>query len=462
MKAREEASFKEILSKSSGCESAYIDILDRLVRHPSVAIREPAGTVECARELEDILGEHGYKVMEYPIKGAPVVYAERQVGAKRTLLFYHHYDVQPEGDLALWESSPWKLTVRGDRAYGRGTADDKAPIATSILAMDLIEKTLGELPVNLRFVVEGEEEAGSMGLPGFAKEHADFLKADGLIWEGASGVPGSPAEVICGMKGDVYFELTTAGPPKFPRTDVHSGEAGAVPNAAWRLVWALSTLKDEQDNIKIDGFDELVRPPAEEDLNALRAYSGDIEKRFKSDYSIDRLILDRSGLDLLSALYLKPALSITGLTSGDQGSSDMTIIPSKARAKLDFRLVPDLTIDSVDKLLKAHLEKRGFTDIDVRMTNGYNAAKTSVNHPFVSIVHKLAKEVSSPAPASIVPMSGGSGPAYLFTEHAPMCMAYSYADLEGTNAHAPNENITIESIACSIAYNATLAQYVRE
>jgi len=458
MKDRSDSKYKDILASSSGNESAYLSALGRLVKHPSVAIREPKGTVECARELEDMLREHGYEVMEYPIEGAPLVYAERGVGAKKTLLFYHHYDIQPEGDLALWESSPWKLDVRGDRAYGRGTSDDKAPIVSSIFAMDVIEKLLGELPVNVRFVVEGEEEAGSMGLPAFARKHADFLKADGCVWEGASGIPGSPAEVICGMKGDVYFELTSAGPPAFARTDVHSGEAAAVPNPAWRLVWALSTLKDENENILIDGFNDLVKPPAQEDLKVLKDYKGDIVQRLKSDYSLNRLVLDRSGVDLLTALYLRPVLSICGLTSGDQGTSDMTIIPSKARAKLDFRLVPDLTTESVHRLLKAHLEKRGFTDINVRMTTGYNPGKTPVSHPFVKMVHELAQEVSSPAPSSIVPMCGGSGPAYLFTAHAPMCMPLSYADIEGTNYHAPNENITIESIRYSIAYNATLAQ----
>jgi len=449
--------FKEILAKADSYEKKYIDTLDRLIRHPSVAVREPVANVECARELEDILREHGYKVSEYPIVGAPIVCAEMHVGAKKTLMFYHHYDVQPERDHSLWDSPPWKLTARGGRLYGRGTSDDKAPIVTSILAMDHVGKMLGGMPVNVKFVVEGQEEAGSFDLPKFAKEKADFLKADGLVWEGASGIPGSPAEVACGLKGDAYFELTTTGPPKFPRTDVHSGEAGAIPNAAWRLVWALSTLKDENENITIDGFNELVRPPSEEDVEALRQYKGDIEKRFKGDYGLDRLVRDRTGVELLMALYLRPVLSITGLMGGDQTDSDMTIIPSKAKAKLDFRLVPDLTTDDVRRLLRAHLDARGFTDIDTKFTTGYNAAKTPIGNPFVKMVVALAEEVASPSPASVLPMTGGSGPAYLFVDHAPLCMPYSYADLEGVNTHAPNENVPVEGIVPSIAFNALLA-----
>ncbi len=457
MPQRSVPGFKEILAKSVSYEKRYIDLLDRLVRHPSVSAREPVGNVECARELEGILREYGYKVSEYPIVGAPVVYAEMHVGAKKTLMFYHHYDVQPAGDLSLWDSSPWKLTTRGDRIYGRGTSDDKAPIVTSLLAMDHVGKMLGEMPVNVKFVIEGQEEAGSSDLSRFTKEKAEFLKVDGLLWEGGSGVPGSPAEVACGLKGDAYFELTTTGPPKFPRTDVHSGEAGAVPNAAWRLVWALSTLKDENENITIDGFNELVRPPSEEDIDALKKHKSDIVARFKDDYDLDRLVLGRTGLELLTSLYLKPVLSITGLTSGDQSASDMTIIPSKAKAKLDFRIVPDLTTDGVSRLLRAHLDARGFTDIEARLTTGYEAAKTPVNHPFIKMVLAVAEEVASPAPASILPMTGGSGPAYLFVDHAPLCMPYSYADMEGVNTHAPNENITIQSIGTSMAFNATLA-----
>ncbi len=449
--------FKEIYAKASSFEKKYIETLDRLVKHPSVAAREPVANVECARELEDILLEHGYKVNEFPIVGAPVVYAERQVGARKTLMFYHHYDVQPEGDVSLWTSSPWTVTVRGDRVYGRGTSDDKAPIVTSILAMDHIGQMLGEMPVNVKFVIEGQEEAGSTHLSKFTTEKATFLKADGLVWEGASGVPGSPAEVVCGLRGDAYFELTTAGPPKFPRTDVHSGEAGAVPNAAWRLVWALSTLKDENENITIDGFNELVCAPLDEDVEALRRYKGDIESRFKSDYNIDRLVLNRKGLELLVSLYLRPALSITGLGGGDQSVNDMTIIPSKAKAKIDFRLVPDLTTDRLSRLLRAHLDARGFLDIDIKLKSGYNAAKTPVGDPFIRIVHSLSEEVALPSPSSILPMTGGSGPAYLFVDHAPLCMPYSYADMEGQNAHAPNENVTLQSIPTSIAFNATLA-----
>ncbi len=463
-------SFSDLLSAASQYEAKTIDLLRELVCFPTVAFREQAGIEECANYLEQTLQAHGYKASQYPLpEGSPVVYAEKDVGAPKTLMFYHHYDVQPEDPLDLWKSSPWELTEREGRLFGRGTVDNKGEFAISLYAMELLEKKLGKLPVNVKFVIEGEEEAGSDNLPHFTKPNSSLLKADGCIWEGAILFPSedtssggdtlsipTPARVVCGLKGVAYFEVKVGGPPKFPNRDVHSGSAAAVPNAAWRLVWALNTLKDEQENILIEGFNELVIPPEKEDIEALKAYGGEFEEIILRDYELEKLLLSRGGLELLIELSHKPSLTICGLNSGYQGSGGKTIVPAAASAKVDIRLVPNLTTKKVDKLLRSHLIKKGFDDLEVELLTGYDPAKTSVTHPFVQMLRETTEKLVAPTPVNLIPVAYGSGPAYLFARHTPLVMVGN--SIEGINGHAPNENLPIRAIQPSLAYNALVAQ----
>lgn len=450
--------FRELQSRAQDWEDGAIALLKEFVSFRTVAPRDCEGLKACAESVRASFKERGYDSATYAKGGEPVVYASKNVGASKTLLFYHHYDVQPEGSLDLWQSSPWELVRRGERVYGRGASDDKGPLVASMMGVDMIEQILGRLPVNVKFVVEGEEEAGSASLPNFAKDNEEFLRADGCVWEGVGATPGSPGEVVCGLKGDAYFDLITRGTPHFARTDAHSGDAAAVPNAAWRLVWALSTLKAQDETIMVDGFNDLVQEPLEEDLEALREYQGDATERVMHEYGLDRPLMGRKGMDLLRELFLMPQMSISGITTGYQGKEDMTIVPASARAKLDVRTVPDLTVEKVHELLRKHLDARGFTDIEVVRKPGYEPAKTSVRHPYVKLVHSIMKEACDPAGTGVVPMAQGSGPAFLFARHSPLCMAYSYADLEGTDCHAPNENMKIESLSGSMAVVAAIAE----
>lgn len=446
------------MDKSREREKTAIRLLSEMVQFKSVAPREEEALNACAKLIDGEFRTRGYRSAEFVKGGAPIVYASKDVGAEKTLLFYHHYDVQPAGELNLWNSSPWALASRDGKLYGRGVADDKGPLVASIIGIDLVESILGKLPVNVRFVVEGEEEAGSMSLPDFTREHQDFITADGSIWEGVSATPGSPGEVVCGLKGDAYFELVTKGAPEFAKTDAHSGEAAAVPNAAWRLVWALSTLKAPDESITIDGVDDLVREPLDEDIQALREYQGDLTSQIMLEYGLDKPLMGRRNLELLKELFLRPQVSICGITTGYQGVEDMTVVPAKASAKLDVRMVPDMTVDKVHALLRRHLDARGFTDIDIIKKPGLEPAKTPVSHPYIRLVHSIMKEVCAPAGTGVVPMAQFSGPAAMFAKHAPLCMAYCYADNEETFTHAPNENMKIQSMLGSIALVAAIAE----
>lgn len=449
--------FSDILEKARGKEDEAWELLTEMVSFPSVATRDYRGIEDCANMLENRFKQTGYDILRFSESGPPVIYAEKNVGAKKTVMFYHHYDVQPEGDLSLWKSSPWKLTVKGDRAYGRGLADDKGPLVASMIGIELAEKLVPKLPVNVKFVVEGEEESTPNNLPKFAQAHPELLKADGCIWEGGSALGGSPAVIVCGMKGDAYFELRAGGNPNFPAVDVHSGEANAVPNPAWRLVWALNTLKDKNENILIEGFNEEVVEPTQEEMAAMMDHGEDLDGLIKKEHGLDKLLMDRRGEELVRWLYFKPTVTISGLTSGAQTSEDVTIIPSKASAKVDIRLVPNLTMDKAEKLVKAHIKKHGIEGVEVEFKSGYDPAKTPLDDPFITMLKTLSAEAVAPAYVRVIPMIGSSGPVAFFTPHTPICMTYSHAEVDGTNSHAPNENMLVASMRQGIAYCAATA-----
>jgi acetylornithine deacetylase/succinyl-diaminopimelate desuccinylase-like protein len=460
--------FSELLSKAAKYESKYLKLLGDLVSFPTVAYREPKAIQECADYLDSSLTSLGYKVTQYPVRedGHPVVYAEKKADSDKTLLFYHHYDVQPEDPIEDWVSSPWKLTERDGRIYARGTTDDKGETVQSMLGIQLIEDALGHLPTNVKFVIEGEEEAGSDNLPKFTEKNTDLIRADGCIWEGAGLYPSddnemtipTPVEIICGVKGNAYYELYAGGVPKFPRTDVHSGNAAAVPNAAWRMVWALSTLKDENEKILLDGFYDSVNPPLDEDVKALEQHGDENERLFKEDYGLKELLLGRHGIELSKELHLQPSLTICGMGSGYQNEGGKTIVPASATAKLDFRLVPNQTPDDVTRMLTNHLQEKGFGDIAVKFLTGYAPAKTPITNPFIQSVIKATEEITAPTQVDIIPIVPGSGPAYLFAPYTPFSMIGN--PVSEVNIHAPNENMLKSGIIPSLAYNALIAQLV--
>ncbi len=459
----EATQYPEIQEKALQKEKQALDMLGKLIEFPSVAIRDAESINQCADHVEKQLRSRGFDAKQFKTAGSPIIFAEKNVGAERTLLLYHHYDVQPEGPLELWESSPWKMTIRDGRIYGRGAQDNKGPYIANLLGISLIEEIRGELPINVKFVIEGEEEASSVHLSEFAKAHEDFLKADGCAIELLTTTPGSPAEVYCGCKGMVYLDVIAGGPPRFPRADVHSGFSNAVPNAAWRLIQALSSLKDENENILVDGIDERVMKPSDDDLKALEEYEADVVGMLKEDYGLDKLLLNLSGVDALEAVFMKPSITVCGITAGFDGPGCKTIVPSTARAKLEIRLVPHLTAENTIELLKKHFSDKGFDDIEIQDIGGssYDPAKTPVNNPFVRLVHDISREVALPASSSVVPMAFGTGPGYLFTPHAPMCLTISQVDLKGVNIHAPNENWPLKSLTNTIAFVAMVADRMK-
>ena len=419
-------------------EQSEIECLKKLVDIPTCYNKQHNMKPIIAQMTEEF-EKRGYKVRIFPTSGAPVVVAEKDLGMEKTLLFYNHYDVQPEEPLEEWKSPPYNLSTRNDRLYGRGVSDDKGPLVANLFGVQTAFEAGYEPKCNIRFIVEGKEEAGSIHLGEFCNAHPELLKSDGCVWEGAIAVPNQRSEICAGVKGDVYFELRAKGFHK----DVHSGDAPIVINPAWRLVWALSTLKDEKENVLIDGFYDDVVPPKKEELELFENYPPEQIEQYRQLYKTGKFLLGRDGLEFWKELILSPTCTICGLLAGWTGPGSKTVVGKEAMAKVDFRIVPNQKVNRVKGLLREHLDKHGLSDIDAQLLGGYEPSRTSIDHPFVQLLANLAKDFSGKE-AVLVPSSQGSGPAYLFGSYTPWASCGTF-DPED-NIHAPNESIRLNDL----------------
>lgn len=413
--------------------------LSRLCEQPSVSAQN-WGIEDTARLVEKMLKKRGFETQIVPTDGAPVVTAFRAGRSERTVLFYNHYDVQPPEPLELWESPPFQPTLRDGMLFARGVSDDKGHLISRLFAIDALLAEQGELPCNVRFVVEGEEEIGSPNLKPFMQKYAAELSADACIWEfGGVDHRDVPVQYL-GLRGLCYVELSV----ETANQDVHSGLGGSIfPNAAWRLVWALNTLKSPDETIRLPGFYDKVRPPSERDLQLFELMP-ETSDEYRSRYGIKEFLKGMSGgVELRVAESMSPTCTICGLTSGYQGPGSKTVLPARASAKVDFRLVPDQTPEEVLKQLRQHLDDHGFSDVQITYLGGEAPARTDPDHPFVQLVIKSAADVYG-QPMQIIPMSGGSGPNHLFIETLHVPIVTAGIGYPGSQAHAPNENIRLD------------------
>ena len=416
-----------------------IQELSQLVAQPSVGAQK-LGLKECAALVGQMLEKRGFTIQILATDGAPVVFAERKGVSDKTLLFYNHYDVQPPEPLELWESPPFEPELREGKLYGRGVSDDKGHIVARLFALDALLESDGEMPCNIKFVIEGEEETASVHLHQFVLDHTKQLAADACIWEfGGVDQNETPIQYL-GLRGICYVELSVES----LSTDVHSGLGGSIfPNAAWRLTWALNSLKGSDERIRLPGFYDNVKPPTARDRELLAALP-DVELEYKARYGVKEFIKGLSGgTDLKVEEIFSPTCTICGLTSGYQGSGTKTVQPARASAKVDFRLIPDQTPAEVLEKLRAHLDAEGFSDVRIDFLGGEPPARTDPDDPFINIVVDTARDVYG-IPMQKVPMTGGSGPNYPFVHDLGLPVATAGLGYPETRAHAPNENIRLD------------------
>lgn len=408
--------------------------LARLCDQPSVAI-QGQGINECAQLVAEMLRSRGIQTQILETGGSPVVYGEYGEG-DRTLLLYNHYDVQPEDPLDLWDSPPFTTTQRDGKIFARGSADDKGDIISRLAAFDAYRAVYGEFPYRVKFLIEGEEEIGSPHLSAFIHDHRDLLAADACVWEAGWTDYEGRLLMYLGLRGYAGVELRL----RTIKHDVHSGLYSSLPNAAWRLTWALNTLKDQQERILIPGFYDDVRAPTEQQ-RALLAALPTQEEQEKAEHDFTRYAGNLSGQSLKEAVFL-PTCTITGLKSGYQGEGSKNIIPAEASCKIEFRLVPDQDPEEVVRKLRAHLDAQGFADIEVLSRPGEQAGIVDPGDPFVQLALEAARATYGTEPV-VNPLVGGSGPYATFIDLLHTPIVASGVGYSGSLAHAPNEHIRI-------------------
>ena len=359
-------------------QSESLQNLRRLCAFPSVSAKGES-LEPCAEYVAELMRAEGLEAKVLPTPGGPpVAFGEAKSPNPEapTVLFYNHYDVQPAEPLELWTSEPFTLTERDGNLYARGAADDKGHIISRLLALRAIrEANGGSYPFHVKFLAEGEEEIGSPHIGAFIQQNLELLKADYCIWEeGGVNEDGAPF-LYCGMRGIAYFELSV----KTLAYDAHSGMGGSLlPNANWRLIWALACLKDKNERILIPGHYDLARPAALRDMQLLATLPEE-ETYLKNNFELPTNGFlggaQTTGLEFKRRAVFEPTLTLCGIGGGWQGQGAKTVLPSQARAKIDFRLVPDQDPEAVHASLRKHLDSQGFADIEVNYVGGQKPAR---------------------------------------------------------------------------------------
>jgi len=417
----------------------FVERLQSLCRMPSVAARG-TGMRAIAEAVEQMMQRAGIGTRAHRVgNGYPIIYGECGSGPQ-SFIVYGHYDVQPVGHLSEWSVGPFAATITDGKLFARGAANSKGDLVARLVAVEAYQKTFGKLPVSLRFLVEGEDGLGSPSLHRFANEHPEMLTAQGCIWdEGYKDTRERPV-ISLGFKGIQFLELRAHG----ARTDLHSKWGAIVPNPAWRLVQALATITSPKGVITIDGFSSMIAPVSDEDAEALKIIEMD-EAGLKHEFRIGGWLRSLKGAALVREHIFGATCTICGIQTGHTEAGMKTILPSTAVARLDFRLVPDLTPELVIELLRAHLDERGFTDIEILELASAPLAKSSPQTAVARAVIGAAHDVYGAAPL-VYPMDPASGPVgAVCSASSPSTPVASFGlSHAGSNPHGPDENIRVD------------------
>lgn len=440
------------------------------IRQPAIAA-ENRGFPEGADHLARLLREVGFQqVTRVDTTGKPGVFATLDAGAPKTVALYFMYDVK-QFDPAEWSSPPLEAALvdrpgLGRVIIGRGAVNQKGPQSALLAALDAFRAAGRKLPVNLVLVAEGEEEIGSPHIGEIVRRpevQAALSRCLGVFMPHATQDLDGSVTVNLGAKGVIECELTASGAAwgRGPTHDVHSSLKAMVDSPAWRLVQALATLVSPDGNTPlIDGFLAKARPltAAEKALIATAAQRRN-EAQYKLPLGVKHWIDDLPFAAALERLVAQPTVNIEGIYGGYTGPGGKTILPHRAAVKLDLRLVPDMTAAEALAALKAHLAKRGYADIEVNMTGGYDPTDTPVEAPLIQA--QLAVIRRAGIDPVIWPRLAGSYPGYIFT-NAPLRLAAGHFGLgHGSGAHAPNEYYLIESTNPKLqGYDGATASFV--
>ncbi len=434
----------------------YIDEMTRYLAIPSIsALPQHKGDVRaCAEWTADEMrriGLRNVRLEETP--GHPVVYGEwlAAPGAP-TILFYGHYDVQPVDPVNLWTSPPFEATIRDGEIYARGAADDKGQVFMHFKAVEAHIKQSGGLPVNMKFLIEGEEEVGSANLDNFIKAHKDLLGADVVVISDSPMFDRGIPSICYGLRGLTYFQIDVRG----SKSDLHSGSfGGAVANPAMVLAQILAQMKDKGGRVKIDGFYDAVLPLRDEERAEFARLPFN-EKKYRQELGAPKLF-GESGYTTLERVWARPTFEVNGLLSGFTGEGAKTVLPAVAMAKVSMRLVPNQDPQKIGDLFEAYLKKVAPRTVEVTVTrmHGGKPWMTSFDNPFVQAAGRAIEAGFGQRP--VFNREGGSIPVVsTFQEELGVPCVLFGVGLPDENAHAPDEKLDLGNFHNGVIASAYL------
>jgi acetylornithine deacetylase/succinyl-diaminopimelate desuccinylase-like protein len=435
-----------------------------LLAQPSVS-HNTTDVRRCAALLHDTLQAEGVEAEIMETAGNPVVYGE--IAGERddiTVVLYNHYDVKPVGSLAAWHSEPFRPTFRYGRVedgaamvpdwralsheallrclvYARGSGDDKGPLYGNLMALRAMRAVSGKPPCRLKLLYDGEEEIGSPHLAAFLQQHRERFRGDVmLITDGPMHPSGRPT-VSLGVRGVMMLEIRLQTANRI----LHSGHYGnAAPNAAWELVQLLATMRDAEGSCQVAGFYDQATPPTADEQRLLADIPFD-DSGMRAFLGIDHWE-GPEPLSFYEKVLFRPTLNINGLQSGQVGAERSTVIPHRASASIDIRLVANMNMDTTCRQIFEHVRQR-CPDADVELVHGYEAYKIAVTHPqvekVIGAVHALCMSLDEPAPPVVLPTMGGSLPLHDLAQALGMPLISLPLANHDDNQHAPNENLRL-------------------
>ena len=451
----------------------YLEEARDLVRQPSVASQN-IGIHECAEMVAESirrLGSTDARLVEYD-EGSPVVYGsvKSKNPKAKTLIIYCLYDVQPPEPLDEWKVDPYAAEIVdlpqfGPSIVGRGITNSKGPLVASFKAIESMQRVMGDVPLNFVFVIEGEEEAGSVNLRRFVNEYAEELShADGVFLPGVREDENNKPKVLLGNKGMMYFELEVkggewGGPCS---SDIHSMNGAWVENPIWRLAWALNTMRNADGEILVEGFYDDVAPISDVDKVFVEKLAETFdEEMFKEALDVKKFKGTKHGKELMTQFLYSPTMNIPGVYGGYTGEGTKTIVPYRVRIKFDCRLVPNQDPDDIMNKVVAHLQKHGFEDISIVFAEGTYWSKTNPENDLAKAAIR-AMEGSGRKETEVWPLLPGTGPAFLFTTKPLHLPFVAYGLGHGARIHAPNEYLVVKGLEDNIKSDAaTFLEYIQ-
>lgn len=438
----------------------FLEELKEFIRIPSIStLPENKGDIERAAEfVADSLKAAGMEHVEIiPTARHPLVYADwLHAPGKPTVLCYGHYDVQPADPLELWESPPFEPEVRNGNLYARGAVDDKGQFYMHIKAVEALRAAHGTLPVNLKFLVEGEEEVGGASIAAYVAANADKLKADvALVSDTALYAEGIPTLCI-GLRGLVYTEVEAIGPSR----DLHSGlYGGAAPNPIFGLIELLAKAKDSEGRILVPGMCDEVAPPAPAEKASWDSLPFDEKEFLEKEVGASRLT-GEPGYSVLERVWARPTMEVHGIAGGFTGAGAKTVIPAKATAKVSFRLVPNQRVETVISAWKDFVAANtpAGIRIEVRVLSAAPAVVVNPDHPAIDTAAKAFSQVLGRPTVFI--RSGGSIPIVgEFAKHVGIPTVLLGLGLPDDGLHSPNEKFKLDNFYLGIR---TVANFLEQ